>query len=101
MGEEERTKRRRDVLRCKGILKCKSKNDAPPLILQGVRDVYEITDGFDGLKLQEDGLSKVVLIGRRLRLDELRVGFESCFFSFETNACCISLSLLSLLLYAL
>ena len=69
-----------DVLRCKGILKCKSKNDAPPLILQGVRDVYEITDGFDGLKLQEDGLSKVVLIGRRLRLDELRVGFESCFF---------------------
>jgi len=69
-----------DVLRCKGILKCKSKSDAPPLILQGVRDVYEITDGFDGLKLQEDGLSKVVLIGRRLRLDELRVGFESCFF---------------------
>ena len=48
-----------DVLRCKGILKCKSKSDAPPLILQGVRDVYEITDGFDGLKLQEDGLSKV------------------------------------------
>ena len=69
-----------DVLRCKGILKCKSKSDEPPLILQGVRDVYEITDGFDGLKLQEDGLSKVVLIGRRLRLDELRVGFESCFF---------------------
>jgi G3E family GTPase len=69
-----------DVLRCKGILKCKRSSDAPPLILQGVRDVYEITDGFDGLKLQEDGLSKVVLIGRRLRLDELRVGFESCFF---------------------
>ena len=69
-----------DVLRCKGILKCKKSSDAPPLILQGVRDVYEITDGFDGLKLQEDGLSKVVLIGRRLRLDELRVGFESCFF---------------------
>jgi len=69
-----------DVLRCKGILKCKRGSDEPPLILQGVRDVYEITDGFDGLKLQEDGLSKVVLIGRRLRLDELRVGFESCFF---------------------
>lgn len=69
-----------DVLRCKGILKCKRGSDEPPLILQGVRDVYEITDGFDGLKLQDDGLSKVVLIGRRLRLDELRVGFESCFF---------------------
>jgi len=68
-----------DVLRCKGILKCKRGSDEPPLILQGVRDVYEITDGFDGLKLQDDGLSKV-LIGRRLRLDELRVGFESCFF---------------------
>jgi G3E family GTPase len=80
-----------DVLRCKGILKSSntSKNsnsdsrgdskEPPPLVLQGVRDVYEITDGFDGLELQEDGLSKVVLIGRRLRLDELRVGFESCF----------------------
>ena len=80
-----------DVLRCKGILKSSntSKNsnigsrgdskEPPPLVLQGVRDVYEITDGFDGLELQEDGLSKVVLIGRRLRFDELRVGFESCF----------------------
>jgi len=80
-----------DVLRCKGILKNSntSKNsnsgsrgdskEPPPLVLQGVRDVYEITDGFDGLELQEDGLSKVVLIGRRLRFDELRVGFESCF----------------------
>ena len=77
-----------DILRCKGILNSSNSSNSdsgsigrskPPLVLQGVRDVYEITDGFDGLELQDDGLSRVVLIGRRLRFEELRVGFERCF----------------------
>ena len=74
-----------DILRCKGILNSSNSDcgsigrSKPPLVLQGVRDVYEITDGFDGLELQDDGLSRVVLIGRRLRFEELRVGFERCF----------------------
>ena len=74
-----------DILRCKGILNSSNSDSGsigrskPPLVLQGVRDVYEITDGFDGLELQDDGLSRVVLIGRRLRFEELRVGFEHCF----------------------
>ena len=74
-----------DILRCKGILNSSNSDSGsigrskPPLVLQGVRDVYEITDGFDGLELQDDGLSRVVLIGRRLRFEELRVGFERCF----------------------
>jgi|MGYP002629709271 G3E family GTPase len=75
-----------DILRCKGILNCDGSENDRPLILQGVRDVYEITEGFVGFQMHSDGLSKVVLIGRNLRADELKSSFLNCFLSSSSSS---------------
>jgi G3E family GTPase len=81
-----------DILRAKGVLfvetsdetsdvSLRSANDAPlahkKLVLQAVREVYEITPG-PPAETGERRMNKVVLIGRGLSEAALLPGFEAC-----------------------
>lgn len=55
--------------------------DSRRFIVQAVHDLWEIHPASDDLQWDagEDRTSKLVLIGRFLREDELRAGFQACF----------------------
>ena len=68
------SRRGSDILRTKGVISIK--NDDRKLILQAVNMMIE--GDFSGKWNSDPRQSKVVFIGRRLNLDELRTGFLSC-----------------------
>ena len=68
------SRRGSDILRTKGVMSIK--NDDRKLILQAVNMMME--GEFSGNWNSDPRQSKLVFIGRRLNLDELRTGFLSC-----------------------
>lgn len=69
------------VLRLKGILyppKDKLDNNKKRMVIQGVQDLYDIQEGFTGDDVDaNDTSSKIVLIGKNLKKDQISKSFSS------------------------
>jgi G3E family GTPase len=63
------------VLRCKGLFRT---TDQEEYILQGVRDIYEITRIEEGHEVRDSPEGKLVLIGKGLN-DKVRVSLQDVF----------------------
>jgi G3E family GTPase len=64
-----------NILRCKGILSFKG--DPKRFVFQGVHMILD-GDHQREWKDDEERLSRIVFIGRKLPEDTIRAGFESC-----------------------
>lgn len=65
-----------DVFRVKGILRLMG--SAKKHIVQGVHELFEITESTEGWPSVDDALTQVIFIGRDLDRAVLQAGLDAC-----------------------